>query len=69
MSSYSQEAVREFVARVLQQAHHTAEDQGEPGEARAVLGVAQMFADEMTAAEPGFDRLGFVTAATDEETS
>ena len=69
MSSYSHEAVREFVARVLQEAHHTAEDQGEPGEARAVLGVARMFADEMTAVDPGFGRLGFVTAATEEETS
>jgi hypothetical protein len=59
------EAVDQFVARVLRQAHHSAEDRNAPSEARAILGVAHMFADELTASHPGFDRLGFVTAATE----
>ena len=59
------EAVDQFVARVLRQAHHSAEDRNAPSEARAILGVAHMFADELTASDPGFDRLGFVTAATE----
>jgi hypothetical protein len=59
------EAVDQFVARVLRQAHHTAEARNAPSEARAILGVAHLFADELTASHPGFDRLGFVAAATE----
>jgi hypothetical protein len=59
------EAVDEFVARVLRRAHQTTEARDAPNEARAILGVAQLFADELTASRPGFDRLGFVTAATE----
>jgi hypothetical protein len=59
------EAVDEFVARVLRRAHQTAEDRDAPNEARAILGVARLFADELTASHPGFDRLGFVAAATE----
>jgi hypothetical protein len=59
------EAVDEFVASVLRRAHQTAEARDAPNEARAILGVAQLFADELTASRPGFDRLGFVTAATE----
>ena len=58
------ETVDQFVARVLCRAHQTAEASDAPSEARAILGVAQLFADELTASDPGFDRLGFVTAAT-----
>ena len=58
-------AVEQFVARVLRQAHHSAEDRNAPSEARAILGVAHLFADELTTSHPGFDRLGFVTAATE----
>jgi hypothetical protein len=58
-------AVDEFVARVLRRAHQTAAAGDAPNEARAILGVAQLFADELTASRPGFDRLGFVTAATE----
>ncbi len=57
------EAVEEFVARVLRRAHQTAEAQDAPSEARAILGVAHLFADELTASDPGFDRLAFVEAA------
>ena len=59
------EAVEQFVARVLRQAHHSAEARNAPSEARAILGVAHLFADELTASHPEFDRLGFVAAATE----
>jgi hypothetical protein len=59
------EPVDQFVARVLGQAHQTAEARNAPSEARAILGVAHLFADELTASHPGFDRLGFVAAATE----
>jgi hypothetical protein len=59
------EAVDEFVARVLRQAHQSAEARNAAAEARTILGLAHLFADELTAGDPGFDRLGFVTAATD----
>jgi hypothetical protein len=59
------EAVDQFVARVLRRAHQSAEARNAADEARAILGVAHLFADELTAGCPGFDRLGFVVAATD----
>jgi hypothetical protein len=59
------EEVDQFVARVLRRAHQTAEARNEPSAARAILGVAHLFADELTASNPGFDRFGFITAATD----
>jgi hypothetical protein len=59
------EAVDQFVARVLRTAHQIAEDRNAPSEARAILDVAHMFADELTASDPEFDRLGFVIAATE----
>ena len=64
-SPVGHEAVDQFVARVLRRAHQTAEARDEPIEARAILGVARLFADELTAGDPGFDHLGFVTAATE----
>ena len=59
------EAVDQFVARVLRRAHESAEARNAPNEARAILGVAHLFADELTANHPGFDRFGFVAAATE----
>ena len=59
------EAVDQFVARVLRRAHQSAEARNAADEARAILGVAHLFADELTASHPGFDRLGFVAAATE----
>jgi hypothetical protein len=56
-------ASEQFIARVLRQAHHAADA---PSDARAILGVAQMFADEFTVSQPEFDRLAFVEAATEE---
>jgi hypothetical protein len=60
------EAVDQFVARVLRRAHQSAEARNAVNEARAILGVAHLFADELIASDPGFDRLGFVTAATED---
>jgi hypothetical protein len=60
------EAVDEFVARVLRQAHQTAEARNAANEARTILRVAHMFADELTACDPTFDRLGFVIAVTED---
>jgi hypothetical protein len=59
------EAVDQFVARVLRRAHQSAEARNAPSEARAILDVAHLFADEWIATDPGFDRLGFVEAATE----
>ena len=59
------EAVDQFVARVLCRAHRSAEARNAADEARAILGVAHLFADELTAGHPGFDRFGFVAAATE----
>jgi hypothetical protein len=59
------EAVEQFVVRVLRRAHEGAEARNAPNEARAILGVAHLFADELIASHPGFDRLGFVAAATE----
>jgi hypothetical protein len=59
------ERVDQFVARVLRQAHRSAEARNAPTEARAILGVAHLFADELTASHPEFDRLGFVATATE----
>jgi hypothetical protein len=59
------EALDQFVARVLRTAHQTAQIHDAPSDARAILGVAHLFADELTASDPGFDRIGFVEAATE----
>jgi phosphomannomutase len=59
------EAVDQFVARILRRAHESAEARNTPSEARAILEVAHMFADEWIASDPDFDRLGFVEAATE----
>jgi hypothetical protein len=60
------EAVEQLVARVLRRAHQSAEARNAANEARAILGVAHLFADELTANHPGFDRIAFVTAATED---
>jgi hypothetical protein len=59
------EPVDHLVARVLRRAHENAEARNAPSEARVILGVAHLFADELTASHPGFDRLGFVSVATE----
>jgi hypothetical protein len=61
----AEEAVDQFVARVLRRAHESAEARNAPNEARAILEVAHLFADELIATQPEFDRFGFVEAATE----
>jgi hypothetical protein len=63
--SASTETIDQFVARVLRTAHETAEARNAPSEARAILDVAHLFADELTADDPSFDRISFVVAATE----
>jgi hypothetical protein len=60
------EAVDELIARVLSRAHRTMEARNAPDEARAVLHVAQSFADELATLDPRFDRLQFIEAVTDD---
>jgi hypothetical protein len=59
-------AVDEFVARVLGRAHHAAYAHAAPDEARVILDLAQLFADELAKADLRFDRLRFIEAATEE---
>jgi hypothetical protein len=59
-------AVDEFVARVLGQAHREAYAHAAPDEARVILDLAQLFADELAKASLRFDRLRFINAATEE---
>lgn len=56
--------VDDYIAGVLRRAHQTAEARNEPDEERAVLHVAEFFADDLAARDPHFDRVGFITAAT-----
>ena len=60
-----EEPLDQFVARVLRRAHESAEARNAPSEARAILDVAHRFADEWIAGDAGFDRFGFVEAATE----
>jgi hypothetical protein len=52
-------AVEQLIARVLWRAHREAEALDAPNDARAILGVAQSFADELATTNPRFDRLRF----------
>jgi hypothetical protein len=60
------EAVDQLIARVLHHAHRTADAHDEPEVERAILQVAQSFADELATANPRFDRLRFIRNATEE---
>jgi hypothetical protein len=63
---HGMESVEQLIARVLGRAHRAAMAGGAPDEARAILDVAESFADELATANPGFDRLAFVAAVTEE---
>ena len=52
--------VEQLIARVLGRAHRTAEALDAPDEARAILHVAQSFADELGAVDPEFERVRFL---------
>jgi hypothetical protein len=60
------ETVDELIARVLGRAHRMAEARGEPDQARAILHVAHSFADELSTANPRFDRIRFIKDATED---
>ena len=59
------DAIDELIAGVLRRAHQAADELGTPHEARLILHVAHLFADELATAIPQFDRIGFIRAATD----
>lgn len=54
------EAVDQLIACVLRRAHRTAEASEAPNDARAILHLAQSFADELATLDPRFDRLRFI---------
>jgi hypothetical protein len=54
------EPVDRLIGRVLHQAHRSSETVNAPDEARAILHVAESFADELAIANPQFDRLRFI---------
>jgi hypothetical protein len=56
-------AIDEFVARVLGQAHQAAYAHAAPDEARVILRLAHLFADELAKTNAQFDRLRFIEAA------
>jgi hypothetical protein len=60
------ETVDELIARVLRQTHGEMEALDEPNEARAILRVTQLFADELAALDPRFDRVQFIKDATED---
>jgi hypothetical protein len=58
--------VDQFIAQVLGRAHQAAMAVSAPDAARAILTVAEAFADELAAADSHFDRLAFLVAVTEE---
>lgn len=60
MNPSAQLAPDSLVAGVLRRAHRGSETNNDPNEARAILNVAQCFADELSLANPEFDRLRFM---------
>jgi hypothetical protein len=55
-------ALAEFIADVLRLAHQAARAVHAPDQARGVLHVAQLFADELAKVHPRFDRARFIAA-------
>ena len=60
------EAADRLIARVLRRARQSSDPGGAPNEARAILHVAESFADELAIANPQFDRLRFIKEATED---
>jgi hypothetical protein len=59
-------AVEQYIADLLHRAHLTAEAAQGPDEARAILHVAQLFAEDLARADPHFDRVELIEAITGE---
>jgi hypothetical protein len=57
-------AIGEFIAGVLRRAHRAVEPLRSPSEARTILRVAHLFADDLEQMDLPFDRLRFIEAAT-----
>jgi hypothetical protein len=57
-------AVDHYIADVLRRAHQTAEVGHRPDEARAILHVAELFAEDLAKTDPQFDRLRFIQVIT-----
>jgi acyl transferase domain-containing protein len=60
------EAVDQLITRVLSRAHRTMEALNAPNEARAILHIAELFADELATLDPRFDRLQFIEDITED---
>jgi predicted nucleic acid-binding protein len=58
----------ELIARVLGRAHRTTEALESPNDARTILKVAHLFADELASFDPDFDRLKFIQDITEDGT-
>jgi predicted nucleic acid-binding protein len=56
----------ELIARVLGRAHRTTEQLEAPNDARTILQVAHLFADELASFDPDFDRLKFIQDVTED---
>ena len=56
----------ELIARVLARAHRTTEALESPNDARTILQVAHLFADELAGFDPDFDRLKFIQDVTED---
>jgi hypothetical protein len=59
-------AIDEFIVGVLRRAHQTIEPLRSPSEARTILRLAHLFADELERTDLPFDRLRFIHAATED---
>ena len=59
-------AIDQFIAQVLRRAHETALEVHAHSEARAILHVAHLFADDLEHTDLPFDRLRFIEAAIEE---
>ena len=55
-----------LIARVLGRAHRTTEELEAPNDARTILQIAHLFADELAGVDPGFDRLKFIQDVTED---
>src|SRR3954467_13012042 len=58
--------IDQFIADVLQRAHRTARAVHAHDEARAILGVAQLFAEDLARTDPDFDRPRFGAAVMED---
>jgi len=59
-------AIDEFIAGVLLRAHQTVEPLRSPSEARTILRVAHLFADDLEQTDLPFDRLPFIEAVMED---